>query len=431
MDPFRGGTAMPSDFPQMISIRQTLAAPDIGDVAATVREELAGLKLDKGIDPGAQIAVTAGSRGIAGIDVILKTVVACLREKGALPFLVPAMGSHGGGTAEGQVAVLESLGITEARVGAPIRASMEVVAVGRSEFGFPVWVDRHAAEADAIFVVNRIKPHTEFNGPMESGLMKMMAIGLGKHQGCLDVHRQTIQYGFNRVIPAIANIILERLNVIGGLGIVENCYDRTALAKGIPAAEMADREAELLARAKGLMGRLPFDDLDLLIVAEMGKNISGTGMDTNVIGRVMFVGESEPASPRITRIVVLGLTAASHGNAIGLGLADFTTQRVVDGLDLAAMQTNAIAAMTPEKGRIPIALPTDREAVAAALTTIGAITPEAARVVHIRNTLELGTFSVSTALGKAVAAHPDLAVCGDPAPLTFDDGGRLAPLSKD
>jgi hypothetical protein len=419
---------MATDFPQMLPVRQTLCAPEVRDVTDAVRRELAGLSLEKQLAPGARVAVTAGSRGIAGIDLILREVVAGLRRAGGEPFLVPAMGSHGGGTAEGQVAVLASLGITEASVGAPIRASMEVVAVGRSEFGFPVWVDRHAAEADAIFVVNRIKPHTEFNGPMESGLMKMMAIGLGKHKGCLDVHRQTIQYGFNRVLPAIGGLILAKLPVIGGLGIVENCYDRTALVKGIPAAEMAHREAELLAQAKGLMGRLPFDRLDLLIVDEMGKNISGSGMDTNVIGRVMFVGEPEPASPRITRIVVLGLTAASHGNGIGIGLADFTTQTVVAGLDLAAMQTNVIAAMTPEKGRIPIALPSDREAVAAALTTIGAIKPAEARVVHIRSTLELGTLSVSTALQAEAAIHSGLEICGEPAPLAFDGKGRLARL---
>jgi hypothetical protein len=415
----------------MLPVRQTIAAPELDDVAAAVQAELAGLSLANHIQPGARIAVTAGSRGISGIDLILKTVVAALRAAGADPFLVPAMGSHGGGTAEGQVAVLESLGITEARVGAPVRASMAVVEIGRSEFGFPVWVDRYAAEADGIFVVNRIKPHTDFTGPLESGLMKMLAIGLGKHKGCLDVHRQTVQHGYRRVIPAIGNLILAKLPVIGGLGIVENCFDRTALVKAVAPAAFAAREAELLTEAKRLMGRLPFERLDLLIVEEMGKNLSGTGMDTNVIGRVMFVGEPEPETPRITRIVVLNLTPASHGNAIGLGLADFTTRRTVEALDLAATRTNAVAAMTPEKGRIPIAMPTDREAVAAALTTIGAIDPVAARVVHIRNTLALGTLSISTALREEAAAHPDLEICGETAPMAFDEAGRLAPLSLD
>jgi hypothetical protein len=419
---------MPRSFPEMLPIRQTIAAPELEDVAAAVQAELGGLKLGNHIQPGAQIAVTAGSRGIAGIDLILKTVVAGLREAGAEPFLVPAMGSHGGGTAEGQVAVLESLGVTEARVGAPIRAGMAVVEIGRSAFGFPVWMDRYAAQADGIFVVNRIKPHTDFEGPVESGLMKMLAIGLGKHKGCLDVHRQTVQHGYRRVIPAIGGLILAKLPVIGGLGIVENCFDRTAIVKAVPPAEMAAREAELLTEARRLMGRLPFERLDLLIVDEMGKNLSGTGMDTNVIGRVMFIGEPEPKTPRITRIVVLNLTPASHGNAIGIGLADFTTRRVVDALDLAAIQTNTIAAMTPEKGRIPLALPSDREAVAAALTTIGAIEPAEARVAHIKNTLELGVLSVSAALKAEAAAHPDLEICGAEAPMAFDEQGRLASL---
>lgn len=422
---------MPPTFPDMIPVRQILEVPEIRDVAAAVRAELDTLPLDARIISGAQVAVTAGSRGIANIDVILKTVVTCLREAGAEPFLVPAMGSHGGGTAKGQVAMLESLGVTAEAMGAPIRASMAVVEIGRSEFGFPVWVDRHAAEADGIFVVNRIKPHTDFEGPVESGLMKMLAIGLGKHKGCLDVHRQTVQHGYRRVIPAIGRRILEQLPVIGGLGVVENCYDRTAIVRAFAAHVMEAGEAKLLVRAKHLMGRLPFEQVDILIIDEMGKNISGTGMDTNVIGRIMFVGEPEPATPDITRIVVLDLTPASHGNAIGIGMADFTTQRVASGLDLHAIQTNAIAAMTPEKGRIPIALPTDREAIAAALTTIGAIDPLDARVVHIRNTLELGALSVSVALREEAAAHPDLEICGDAAPLDFDHGGRLAFLGMD
>lgn len=420
---------MPMTFPKMTTLRQTLETPEIPDVATAVTAEMARLTADPRIKPGARIAVTAGSRGIAGIALILKSVLAALQAAGADPFLVPAMGSHGGGTVEGQVAVLDSLGITEARLGAPIRASMEVVEIGRSDFGYPVWVDRHAAGADGILVVNRIKPHTDFDGPVESGLMKMLGIGLGKHKGCLDVHRQTVQHGYREVIPAIGRRIIEQLPVIGGLGIVENCYDRTAFIKAFAANDMAAGEAELLIQAKRLMGRLPFEQLDLLIVDEMGKNISGTGMDTNVIGRIMFVGEPEPARPKITRIVVLGLTEASHGNAIGIGLADFTTQAVVAGLDLHAIQTNAIAAMTPEKGRIPIALPTDQDAVAAALTTIGAIAPEDARVVHIRNTLDLGTLSVSSALLKEADAHPHLSERGAPATLAFDAEGHLAPLA--
>ncbi|MCG8618685.1 MAG: lactate racemase domain-containing protein, partial [Desulfobacterales bacterium] len=377
------------NYPGMYRICQTVEAPRVADIEKTVAEELEAAAIGSRITPGDRIAVTAGSRGIAGIDRILKTVVAVLKQHGASPFLIPAMGSHGGGTAEGQLKVLESLNITEERMGAPILSSMDTVRIGTSSFGFPVYADAHAAGADGIVVVNRIKPHTEFEGPVESGLMKMMAIGMGKHKGCIQVHRQTVNYGYSKVIPDIGAVHLDKLPVICGLGIVENLYDDTALIKAVPPESFREEEAVLLTKAKTLMARLPFADIDVLIIDEMGKNISGTGMDTNVIGRIMFVGEDEPEKPRITRIVVLGLTPESHGNAIGIGLADYTTRALTDSLDLDAMATNGIAAMTPEKARLPIALASDRDAVDAALNTIGEVAPENARIVHIKNTLEL------------------------------------------
>ncbi|MFH1155097.1 MAG: lactate racemase domain-containing protein [Pseudomonadota bacterium] len=416
------------NYPSMYRIRQVFEAPRLDAIEETVAAELSASGIASRIKPGDRIAITAGSRGIANIPLILRQIIRFLKDHKAEPFLFPAMGSHGGGTAQGQLAVLESLGITEASMGVPILASMDVVRIGTSSSGFPVLVDKHASEADGIIVVNRIKPHTEFEGPIESGLMKMMAIGMGKHKGCFQVHKQTVNYGYRRVIPEIGSIILENLPILCGVGIVENIYDKTAMIKAILPDDFALQEAQLLARAKQLMARLPFDRIDVLIIDEMGKNISGTGMDTNVIGRIMFIGEAEPEHPRITRIVVLNLTPHSHGNAIGLGLADYTTRRLTDTLDLKAMATNAITAMTPEKARIPIALDADQEAVVAALETIGDVIPENARIVHIKNTLEMGELHISQALTGELEGREDLVLEEDLGPLAFDEAGSISPV---
>lgn len=411
-------------YPEMIRIRQVLDVPRVENIEETVDRELRSLN-GLGIKRGDRIAVTAGSRGVANIVRILRRVVQKIREAGGEPFLIPTMGSHGGGTAEGQIDVLRSLGVTEESTGAPIRSSMEVVEIGKSRFGFPVLVDRYAAGADGIVVLNRIKPHTEFEGPIESGLMKMMAIGMGKHKGCFEVHRQTVQFGYREVIPEIGSIILGKLPVLFGLAIVENVYDETALIRAVPASKILETEKELLVLAKNLMARLPFEKIDVLVVDEMGKNVSGTGMDTNVIGRIMFIGEKEPERPRITRIVVLDLTEATHGNGVGIGLADYTTRRLVEKLDLSVTATNAITAMTPEKGRIPLAMATDQEAVNAAFQTIGAVQPEEAKVVHIRNTLELGEMEISRALMKESRGKAEIQPLREIGPLRFDASGRI------
>lgn len=412
----------------MYRLCQVFDAPKIVDIEAAVIRELESITIRQPIQSGARIGITAGSRGIASIDKVLKTIILFLKECQAAPFLFPAMGSHGGGTAKGQLEILESLNITEETMGVPILSSMDVNQVGTSSTGFPVYVDAYAAGADGIVIVNRIKPHTEFEGPIESGLMKMMAIGMGKHKGCLQVHKQTVNYGYSRIIPEIGAIILEKIPVLFGLGIVENLYDETALIKAIFPEQFRSQEAELLVQAKQLMARLPFDDLDILIIDEMGKNLSGTGMDTNVIGRIMFIGEAEPEKPNITRIVVLNLTPQSHGNAVGIGLADYTTRRIVDSLDLDAMATNAIAAMTPEKVRIPIGMKTDKDAIDAALNTIGDIIPENARVVHIKNTLELKEIHISEALKDEARNRPGLLIKENFGPLEFDNEGSLVPI---
>jgi len=412
-------------YPQMYRIRQIFDAPRVERVEEELNQELRSIQTGFQLKEGMRIAITAGSRGIAHIDRILKTLVQFLKEKGARPFLFPAMGSHGGGTAEGQLEILKSLNITKESIGTPILSSMEVVEIGRSHHGFPILVDKHAAGADGIIVVNRIKPHTEFEGPIESGLMKMIAIGMGKHKGCFEVHKQTVQHGYREVIPEIAGVILGKLPFLLGVAIVENVYDQTTIIQAVLPSQFLIEEKKLLARAKRLMARLPFDKVDVLIVDQMGKNISGTGMDTNVIGRIMFIGEKEPDLPKITRIVVLDLTDESHGNAVGIGLADYTTQRLVNKIDSWATSTNAITAMTPEKGRIPIALATEKEAIDAALNTIGAVDPEKARVIHIKNTLEMGELDVSEFFLKETKGRTDLRVLKELGPLTFDQGGRF------
>lgn len=412
----------------MYRIRQVIDAPRIDHIKNTVIQELSKLDLASRINPGARIAITAGSRGINHIDLILKTLIDILKTHKAFPFIVPAMGSHGNGTAQGQVDILKSLNITQDTMGVPILSSMEVVQIGISSHEFPILVDKYAATADGIVVMNRIKPHTEFEGPVESGLMKMMAIGLGNHKGCFQVHKQTVNFGYSKIIPEIGSIILNTIPVLFGIGIVENIYDETACIKACLPDQFYDTEAMLLKKAKNYMARLPFDKIDILIIDEMGKNISGTGMDTNVIGRIMFIGEKEPETPKITRIVVLNLTAASHGNAIGIGLADFTTQNVIGRLDIQAMATNAITAMTPEKARLPVSLETDKKAIESAFQTIGAVVPSNARIVHIKNTLEMGTLHVSHALMDEVEKRKDLMQVEDIGPLSFDDNNRLMPV---
>jgi len=413
------------NYPKMHHIRQVFNVPKVQDIEETLDRELESIQGGSRIKKGARIAITAGSRGIANIDRIFRHLVRVLKENSAEPFLVPTMGSHGGGTAEGQAEILESLNITEESIGAPVVSSMDVVEIGTSRFGFPVLVDKQAAEADGIIVINRIKPHTEFEGPIESGLMKMMAIGMGKHKGCFQVHKQTVQYGYRDVIPEIGAVILEKLPVLFGIGIVENVYDETALIRAILPSGFLKEEEKLLSEAKRLMAGLPFDKIDVLVIDEMGKNISGTGMDTNVIGRIMFIGEKEPEHPGITRIVVLDLTGETHGNAVGVGLADYTTQRLIDKTDQAVTAINCITAMSPEKGRLPIALKTDKEAVEAALDTIGAIDPEKARLVHIKNTLKIGELDISEALLEEIKEREDMELVKELGPLSFDSAGNI------
>jgi hypothetical protein len=410
----------------MYRLRQRFEGPAIHDIPAAVAAELARAGVSATVKPGQTVALTAGSRGVANIATIVKATAEYLKAIGAKPFIIPAMGSHGGGTADGQLDVLRHYDITEETMGVPLRATMEVVQLGETADGLPVWLDKYASEADHIGVINRVKPHTDFSGAIESGLLKMMAIGLGKYHGAQHYHRANVQYGYEHVIRSVGRTILQQARIAFGLGIIENGYDQTAVIQAVRASEFEDTELRLQALAKQLAARLPFDFIHLLIVEEMGKNISGAGMDTKVIGRIMNIIEEAPKHPRILRIYVRDLHDDSYGNATGVGLADFVSRRLVDKIDSRATYINCLTGLSPESARIPITFDTDREAVEAALGTIGMVKPEEARIIRIQNTLLLEELEVSEAFLPEVRGRTNLEVLWGPKGLMFDGSGGLA-----
>jgi len=409
----------------MLRVRQSFTGPRLADIPGGVRSALAAAPLP--IRRGDTVAVGAGSRGIANIATMVRATVDHLKAIGALPFVFPAMGSHGGATAEGQLDVLAHYGITESTMGCELRASMDVVEVGQA-LDMPVWLDRVASEADWIGLVNRVKPHTDFKGSIESGLFKMMTIGLGKLKGATQYHRASVNQGYETVITAVGREVLAKVRIGFGLGIVENGYDETAKVEAFAAADLEAGERRLLKEAREWMARLPFSPIDVLVVEEMGKNISGSGMDTNVIGRPSNPHEPFPSDPKILWIVALDLTDESYGNAIGIGNADFATRQLVDKIDMKPTLINCITACQPNGAKVPATYDSDREAVETALSCIGLISPERARVIRIKNTLMLGEIECSEAFLPAIAQRPDLTVVGEARPLGFDAGGRIAPL---
>ena len=412
-------------YPKMYRIRQKFEGPMVTDIAATVQAELMRVHVASVIKPGQTVALTVGSRGVANIATIIKATAGALQAIGAKPFVIPAMGSHGGGTAEGQLDVLRHYGIIEASMGVPLRATMEVVQIGETPDGIPVWLDKYASEADHIGVINRVKPHTDFSGAIESGLFKMMTIGLGKYRGAQHYHRANVQYGYEHVIRTVGRTMLQHARIAFGLGVVENGYDQTAIIRAALAPQLEETELELQALAKQLAARLPFDFLHLLIVDEMGKNISGAGMDTKVIGRIMNLTEPPPKDPRLLRIYVRDLHDDSYGNATGIGLADFVSRRLVNKIDAKATYINCLTGLSPESARIPITFDADREAMDAALGTIGLVKPEEARIVRIKNTLLLEELDVSEALVAEVKQRGNLDILWGPKALLFDSSGNL------
>jgi len=409
------------DLPRVLRVRRQFDRAEIADVPAEVRRVLEAAGLAERIRPGLSIAVTAGSRGIDRMVEVLAALVTWLKEHGAKPFLVPAMGSHGGATAEGQAALLAGLGITETSAGAPIRSSMETRVLGVVD-GLPVHLDRLAAEADGIVVVNRIKPHTSYHGPCESGLIKMLAVGLGKREGAEAVHRRGPR-ALRDTVPRMAEFILARASVFFGLALVENAFDRLARIEAVPAGAMLSREPGLLAEAEARLPSLPFHEIDVLVVDRIGKEISGTGLDTNVIGRLHIAGEPEPELPRIRRIVALDLSPGAQGGAYGIGLADVTTERLVRKIDPAQVRENALASTFLERAKVPIAFATDREAIAAALACSWCEDPARGRLVRIQDTLHLAELMVSEDLAQRSLAP--LEIISGPEPICFNAEGNL------
>ena len=412
--------------PGLFRLRQTFDRPRVDDIAGEVRRQMEHLDLGRRVQTGQSVAITVGSRGIRNMREIIAASVAVLQEAGAAPFLVPAMGSHGGGTATGQLNVLESYGITEEYCRCPIRASMETVVVCRANEGFDVHFDRHAYEADHVLVCNRVKPHTNFVGSFESGLMKMMLIGLGKKNGAYIYHRAIQDYTFEQIVRSVGECVLDQCNILGGLAIVENAYDETARLEAVLPEEFAPREQQLLVQARQWMPRLPFGDVDVLVIDEIGKRISGTGMDTNVIGRKP--GEELPGQelPRVKNVVVLRLRPDSYGNACGIGRADFTTERVVDAMDRQVTWINCLTGADIESAKTPVHLPTDRATIEAALVQIGLVEPADARVIWIENTLLLENVACSATYQDEAQQRSDLEILSSPRPFPFDGEGNLA-----
>ncbi len=355
-----------------------------------------------------RIAIGVGSRGIYDLPLMVRHLVDLVKAAGAQPFIVPAMGSHGGATAEGQREVLASLGITESTMGCAIEATMETVSMGNTAAGLPAYVDAIAAKADGILLLNRVKMHTSFHGHLESGLHKMLAIGLGKEKAATLLHARGPD-GLRDDMPEVARYLLTRLPFLAGFGIVENAYHRTVALRALAAGELENGERELLILAKSLAPALPVEDLDVLVVEKMGKDISGTGMDTNVIGRLKMPGKSEPTSPRIKAIVVLDLTEGTHGNALGMGLADFTTEVMAGKVDFHLTGKNVLASGFLERGRLPLVMKDSAEALDAAIFHAFRDRPEQknnARILRIASTLDLETFFVSENLVEEMRSLP-------------------------
>ena len=412
-------------YPRMIRIKQHFNTSPVKDIPAKVRTEIARIQPEKIIARGDTVAITAGSRGIANLAVVLGEIVRELKKIGAKPFIIPAMGSHGGATPEGQKKILEHYGITQKSMGVPIKSSLSVVQIGSTPDLIPVYLDRNASKADHIVVFNRVKPHTDFKGKFESGLMKIMAIGLGKQKGADLYHNAIVRQGHYPVFLAVAREIMQRCPIAFGVALVENQRDETQIIRAIPAAEIEATEYQLLRKAKRLFPRIPVDPIDLLIVDRMGKEISGTGMDQNVIGRSVIPYHRPWTQTDIMRIFVRDLTADSEGNATAIGNADFTTKRLVDKIDRHATYMNAVTSSCPEAVRIPPYYNSDREAIDTALKTIGLVEPQNARIVHILDTLRLEEMYVSEVMLPAIENRKDISVMGSVGSMKFDDKGNL------
>jgi len=406
------------EMPNVALVEQRVEGPPaLADIRESVREALKSVDL-----PSGSIAIGVGSRGVSRISEVVAALVEALKEAGAQPFIVPAMGSHGASTAEGQADVLRHFGVSEDRMRCPVRATMETVKLGETPAGVPVYMDRNAYEADSVIVVNRIKPHTAFRGAVESGPTKMLAIGLGKQRGAYSIHSQGWEK-IHRTIPDAARVAVETGKVAFGLATIENADEEPSRIVAIPADKLEEAEAPLLEEAKKNLARLPFDELDVLVVDEIGKNVSGDGADPNVTGRYPTTAAS--GGPEVERMVYLDLTEETGGNANGLGMADVVTERLASKMERSATYLNALTSTTPAPVKTPMVMPTERMAVAAALTMCAGVTSSEARLVRIQNTIKLRRMWVSEALLPEVEKDERLRVVEDAAPMDFGEGGSL------
>ena len=421
-----------ANLPKVFKVRQHFQAVECEDVAMEVEVQLTRLDLGQKIKPGDTVAISAGSRGIANMHIAIRGIVQHIQALGGAPFVVPAMGSHGGGTAEGQRAIIEGYGMSEQFLGCPIKASMETHIVCQAAEGFPVHFDKHAWEADHVVVCNRVKPHTNFAGDIESGLMKMMLIGLGKHNGAKIYHRAINDYSFGQIVRSVAKEVLDKCGVVAGLALVENQFDHTALVEAVAPEKFEEREKELLILAKKYMPSLPFEEVQFLAIDEMGKDISGSGKDTNVIGRKYNDHRATgDETQRVKYIAMRGLTPVTHGNATGLGMAEFCRSRVAREVDHKITRINCITGGHITAAMSPLDYETDAEIFDVISQSVGLTEPQDIRFVWIRNTLNVAEFVCSEAYLDQVQAREDLEQLSDLQELPFDDAGNLPDFVSD
>lgn len=417
-----GGLDIP--LPRMARVRQNFHSQPIDDVGLAVKQQIDRAEIAATIKPGAKIAIGVGSRGVANIAAATKAAVASIKNHGGEPFIFPAMGSHGGATVEGQTQVLANYGVTEEQVGAPVRATMDTVVVSHMANGTPIHMDRYAHEADGVVLINRVKPHTSFRGDIESGIVKMMTIGMGKINGATIYHSEHGMDRFAQALPEAATELMKHIPFLFGLGMVEDAYDNTAIIEAMTTDNLLEREKVLQARAKELMARLYFDDIDVLIIDRMGKEISGNGFDPNIAGRNSrgVVGFDRP---QVTKVVVLDLSDETHGNATGVGLVDVIPLNLFNRIDFEYTYANVITSAYLDGAMIPIVMKTEQDAIRLAIKTVPRVKPENARIVHIRDTLALSEIEVSESMFDEVHQHENMELIGDHTEMSFDSDGRF------
>ncbi|MBY0527031.1 MAG: nickel-dependent lactate racemase [Gemmataceae bacterium] len=412
------------DIPLVAPLRQTLPQPVVADVAAEVRRQWQTSRLAQRVKRGDRVLVAVGSRGIANVATMTRATLDVLRDLGARPAVVAAMGSHGGATAEGQRELLASYGVSEENLRVPVLTDMTAERIGTNSWGEPVYWDKNALGADAVVTISRVKLHTDFRSAYESGIVKMLVIGLGKRDGASQHHRWGVR-GLRDMMPETVKVVLEKTPFIAGLAVLENAREETARLQVVDRDDLMQQEPLLLEEAKAIMGRLPFDELDMLIIGEIGKNYSGAGIDPNVVGRLLMEGQPEPAAPRITRICCLDLSPESHGNGTGVGIADLTTDRLLQGIDPVPFRMNNLTACFLWRSKLPIAFPTDRECIDTGIATCWQPSREKVRLAIIPNTLELEHLWVSQPLLEQARGNKHLEIAGDLGPMPFDAVGNL------